>query len=656
MQKNCVAEYYYDDYNPFFIDDVTFDILRDSLYGLPLITTNCILLMNTFDLKTVNPTHPTDDPEAPTDVIFFCIRFIENDKYQPIGGLLTYSDRDQSDVIADCIHRILKDLYEMGINVLCSVSPHYKIFKNVIRVLNPDKNYDKDPDVMYYPISQKNRMIHLFDAELLMNKFHRIFMARDIAFRTSYGPRVNYYAIWSDIFYTLDKTAEFKVYLNFLLWKGYWPRKVQYFPQSIWLHHIEYTSKGLLSPHAYSGTILLSVINAYMGIFSYDFLMPDQFETCWKEIMFTFENMAFINHKNFETIDKINNIKIPLNEQALRLSSEVTDNRENEKKKNSPVAKPKIALKVDTNEKLPERDYLTDSIVTNEVVEDKSETDSVAVLVPHSIQCKSKNCTGCVITVDLNLSKKLEDLHESSNTVKTVMGAHLMNCNKKNCTGCVETDYQTKKLVNSADLHEPAIIPVECGNNAVKPSTGAIKKSTSRKRRKKKTETEQNARKINSFIVEDQMIADVLGDETKSVELDQQWEVINIFKRIKDIKGVTKDANGENCTLPCINGRDISWEEPLNIDVDQESVKNEILCTVKGTAYFISMLLQRNISRIKANSMLVEPIEEMVTRIQKCYNKMRFVEYFGRPYQIFDEQVFPYTLRHNKSLYLIKKD
>lgn len=92
---------------------------------------NVLLSMNEYELNKINPTHPKNS-DSPSHVVLFCIRFIADDIFQPIGGMLIYKHVDQSAVLAECIKAYINDLWKLNLHVVATVSPPLKIFKDIL--------------------------------------------------------------------------------------------------------------------------------------------------------------------------------------------------------------------------------------------------------------------------------------------------------------------------------------------------------------------------------------------------------------------------------------------------------------------------------------------------------------------------------------------
>lgn len=106
-------------------------ILTDQILALMPSDRNVILTMNEYNISELNPTHPYH-PDAPTHIIIFCIRFISDDMFQPVGALMTYKCQDQSYILAQCVKAYIFDLWKLGLYVIATVSPPSETFKRIV--------------------------------------------------------------------------------------------------------------------------------------------------------------------------------------------------------------------------------------------------------------------------------------------------------------------------------------------------------------------------------------------------------------------------------------------------------------------------------------------------------------------------------------------
>ncbi|KAJ8950501.1 hypothetical protein NQ318_015245 [Aromia moschata] len=123
----------------FLIHSTTYVILTDQILSLMPSQRNVMLTMNEYCLNDINPVHPNNE-ESPTHVIIFCVRFIADDTFQPIGGLLIYKQEDQSVLLAECLKAYINDLWKLGLYVVATVSPPFETFKGIINNLVDTQN------------------------------------------------------------------------------------------------------------------------------------------------------------------------------------------------------------------------------------------------------------------------------------------------------------------------------------------------------------------------------------------------------------------------------------------------------------------------------------------------------------------------------------
>lgn len=106
-------------------------ILTEQIMTLMPAERNIILTMNEYELSDINPTHPQTD-ESPTHIIMFCIRFLSDGLFQPIGALLIYKYENQSKILAECLKAYINDLWKIGLYVMATVSPPFETFKSIM--------------------------------------------------------------------------------------------------------------------------------------------------------------------------------------------------------------------------------------------------------------------------------------------------------------------------------------------------------------------------------------------------------------------------------------------------------------------------------------------------------------------------------------------
>lgn len=118
-------------YRPYLIHSTTYALLTEQILSLMPSERNVLLAMNEYDLSEINPMHP-NTTDSPTHIIIFCIRFVADDLFQPIGGLLIYKCKDQSVILSECLKAYINDLWKLGLHVVGTVSPPFESFKGML--------------------------------------------------------------------------------------------------------------------------------------------------------------------------------------------------------------------------------------------------------------------------------------------------------------------------------------------------------------------------------------------------------------------------------------------------------------------------------------------------------------------------------------------
>lgn len=122
------------------IHPTTYVILTEQILTLMPSERNIILTMNEYDLTEINPAHPIS-PESPTHIIMFCIRFLSDGIFQPIGALMIYKYENQSKILAECVKAYINDLWKVGLYVVATVSPPFETFKSILsHLVNVSRN------------------------------------------------------------------------------------------------------------------------------------------------------------------------------------------------------------------------------------------------------------------------------------------------------------------------------------------------------------------------------------------------------------------------------------------------------------------------------------------------------------------------------------
>lgn len=106
-------------------------ILTEQIMTLMPAERNILLTMNEYELSEINPFHPKT-ADSPTHIIIFCIRFLSDGLFQPIGALMIYKYENQSKILAECVKAYINDLWKIGLYVVGTVSPPFETFKGIL--------------------------------------------------------------------------------------------------------------------------------------------------------------------------------------------------------------------------------------------------------------------------------------------------------------------------------------------------------------------------------------------------------------------------------------------------------------------------------------------------------------------------------------------
>ncbi|XP_060518479.1 uncharacterized protein LOC132697191 [Cylas formicarius] len=159
------------------------------------------LTMKEFNIRDLNPTHP-DDPDAPSHVIFFCIRLLRQNIFQPIGAVLRHETLDESYIISQCVRAFISDLGQLDLRVVATVTPPTGAFYQILQCLVEVPNLENRTDPIIYNCPPFENIIHLYDANRLVETFQNIFyICKEVRFILEDEICS---ATWSDVQHTLD--------------------------------------------------------------------------------------------------------------------------------------------------------------------------------------------------------------------------------------------------------------------------------------------------------------------------------------------------------------------------------------------------------------------------------------------------------------------
>ncbi|CAG9827433.1 unnamed protein product [Diabrotica balteata] len=280
-------------YKPALIDPMTYSILADHVLHLMPHQRTVLLIMNIYQMKTINPAHPSNDPDAPSDVIIVAIRFIMEDLFQPIGGLLVYSEEDQSQTIADCIKAYIRDLWRLGVYVIGSISPPFPLFKEVFQRFHPEKNFDEVPGPILYSVLPFKNIVHIYDVQYLVLKLQLLLRQGDIRFETMFGRQREYLVKWSDLFFVINAHPQFKVLATFFANNLEVPKRVHVFNDDIYKMYVHLENNGFLSGYSAGARVFIHTVSALMQYFDYDYVHVRKTVYNWDDLMYTLSKMKF---------------------------------------------------------------------------------------------------------------------------------------------------------------------------------------------------------------------------------------------------------------------------------------------------------------------------------------------------------------------------
>ncbi|KAJ8984069.1 hypothetical protein NQ317_006567 [Molorchus minor] len=280
---------------------------------------NVLLSMNEYVLSEINPAHP-NNINSPTHVILFCIRFITEEIFQPIGGLLIYKNEDQGALLAECVKAYINDLWKMGLCVVGTISPPLEIFRTIMgrllnivedpecqwcledeeisshvltecpasarvrerhfgrSALNPEnvesiqpmklctfakevENMNTYSDVIIYSVAPFKEIVHIYDTRFLLIKFQNVFKEGGIRFTE--GKR-EFFASWDDMEPVMNIKSKGNTLSNYVTVNYNIHGKAEIFTKDIFENFLEVEAEGVLSEHAGGCAVLLNSIRNFI--------------------------------------------------------------------------------------------------------------------------------------------------------------------------------------------------------------------------------------------------------------------------------------------------------------------------------------------------------------------------------------------------------
>ncbi|XP_050504217.1 uncharacterized protein LOC114331384 isoform X2 [Diabrotica virgifera virgifera] len=216
-----------------------------------------------------------------------------DDLFQPIGGLLVYSEEDQSQTIANCIEGYIRDLYKLGVYVIGSISPPFPLFKEVFQRFHPDKNFDEVPGPILYSVLPFRNIVHIYDVQHLILKLQLLLRQGDIRFETMFGRQKEYLVKWSDLSFVMNAHPQFKILATFFASNLQIPKRVHVFNDDIYKMYVHLENNGFLSGYSAGGRVFVHSMSALMQYFDYDYVHVRKTVYNWDDLIFALSKMKF---------------------------------------------------------------------------------------------------------------------------------------------------------------------------------------------------------------------------------------------------------------------------------------------------------------------------------------------------------------------------
>nr|XP_023026656.1 uncharacterized protein LOC111514632 [Leptinotarsa decemlineata]XP_023026657.1 uncharacterized protein LOC111514632 [Leptinotarsa decemlineata]XP_023026658.1 uncharacterized protein LOC111514632 [Leptinotarsa decemlineata] len=656
-------------YRPHLISPSTYMILVEQILTLMPSQRHVILIMNEYPMNEINPEHP-NTPESPTDVIIFCIRFIAENIFQPIGGLLVYKHLDQSAILAECVKAYITDLWKLGLFVVATVSPAFKVFKAIMSCIADIEDLDTHSSIISYSVHPLKEIIHIYDIQFLLIKLQTLFKEGDVRFEDeNVNGKEIFQASWKDMTKVFSMYPEYKMLAEFLANDEPVSRRVHIFTQQIYDHFLDAERQDVLSSNAKGSAVLLNCVRSFLKFTEQDCVKLNQVQRLeeWSCLIDILRDMTF-QKSRFRTCtkDKTTAIPHPLNSSVRKKIDFTSCENEIEVKKNDediPNIPSTSSGKSKSKKKKKKRENKTEPKST--VPEEKK--DKIQALKQIQELCEMLQGTKSVEIVDCSdenettyeVSKELEadqnDINETEIDVAINEPGNDKNCDidKNNNSDESIHENQNKSIPGiesnkgirvRKDLKEENSLDSKNHQNF-------FRKSNENSMKLSDNENLSDINFVSEFVDSEEPFPDktfvkkspenkfyLKSDDETEMSIDKNCDNIN------NVLGLTN--NVENKEKP---------PDSQGVDFEVNPVTNEMLSTIFGTKKLLRILQNKRVKAVKPDAFIVEPIDSLVKMIQKK-NKLIPPNYYGHTYEFFNTTLAFSTLGNNSGLLLVSKD
>ncbi|XP_066251363.1 uncharacterized protein [Euwallacea similis] len=128
---------------------------------------------------------PNTQGSKATHLIVFCLRIIQADIFNPIAMVELNKRVDHVDKLVTIWKALIQDLSILRLIVVGSISPASILFHNILEKLTEKPYSNDDTDPIIYSVWPYKKILHLYDARLLMEELQTVFHERgEIVFLT----------------------------------------------------------------------------------------------------------------------------------------------------------------------------------------------------------------------------------------------------------------------------------------------------------------------------------------------------------------------------------------------------------------------------------------------------------------------------------------
>ncbi|XP_066142257.1 uncharacterized protein [Euwallacea fornicatus] len=190
--------------NPIVIPEKIFNSLGEYMLQTAAPYRNVFLSVKEYPKMA----RPNAQRNKATHLIVFCLRVIQADIFNPIAMVELNKRVDHVEKLITVWKALIQDLSILRLIVVGSISPASVLFHNIVDKLTEKPYSNDDTDPITYSVWPFEKILHLYDARLLMEELQTVFHERgeivfltrsDTGFTSSPNNLDVYCANWKDI-------------------------------------------------------------------------------------------------------------------------------------------------------------------------------------------------------------------------------------------------------------------------------------------------------------------------------------------------------------------------------------------------------------------------------------------------------------------------